>query len=209
MMYLEPVLSKKLQEVKDQFYGEMPYRKIISILNKHFKQDDFIFHLSPRVGFGLNDFAVAGYYDQEFDLCHIKILVSKHYQYLPFESSQWTNFHFAVLQVCCHEAIHQTQWQFREYDSQAHYNQKLSFSAPKYKEKIYLADPDEIEAYAHDIAMEIKFYYPKKDPVDILKHINRFKKIWSFFYYKHTFDDDHWITIKSKLLRKTYKWLGT
>jgi hypothetical protein len=80
-------------------------------------------------------------------------------------------------------------------------------SSSNEEEKEYLADPDEIDAYGHDIAMEIKFFYPKQDPYEVLNKIGSKRKLWSYNYYKKTFKGDDWSHIKSRLLKKTYQWI--
>ena len=55
--------------------------------------------------------------------------------------------------------------------------------------------------------MEIKFYYPKKDPYEVLRNISRYKKIWSYNYYKKTFKNDDWSEVKNSLLKKAFQWL--
>ena len=72
----------------------------------------------------------------------------------------------------------------------------------------YLAELDEIDAYVHDIAMEIREYYPKSDPMDVLRNINKRRKLWSWNYYRSAFKDSKdWSDVKTRLLKKTYLWL--
>ena len=110
-------------------------------------------------------------------------------------------------QVCQHETIHQLQWQNRESDEQPCTLDFRNLTGSISEEKEYLSDIDEIDAYGHDIAMEIKYSYPNKDPYEILKTIDSRRKVWSYIYYKKTFKGDDWSNIKNRLLKKTYQWM--
>ena len=72
----------------------------------------------------------------------------------------------------------------------------------------YLAEIDEIDCYAHDIAMEIREFYPKMDPFVVLGSINKRRKIWSWRYYRNTFKHSpDWSEVRDRLLKKIYLWL--
>ena len=109
-------------------------------------------------------------------------------------------------QVIQHETIHQLQYQHRD----CHDIAKLDFRDLRgslNEEREYLADKDEIDAYGHDIAMEIKYHYPGKDPYNILKNISKVRKLPSYNYYKQTFKTTKWSMVKKRLLKKTYNWI--
>jgi len=72
---------------------------------------------------------------------------------------------------------------------------------------IYLADKDEIDAYAHDLALEILKYYFKNDPYVILSSLKNRRYCWTFQYYKRTFKNQDWVKVKKRLLKKTFLWL--
>jgi hypothetical protein len=65
---------------------------------------------------------------------------------------------------------------------------------------------DEIDAYGHDIALEIKHYYPRTDPLKILRYPTRYNKLTSFFIYNRAFKGVNWRDIKKTLIRKAYNW---
>jgi hypothetical protein len=76
------------------------------------------------------------------------------------------------------------------------------------EEADYLSEFDEIDAYAHDIALEIVHYYPGTDRFEILRTINRRRFVYSWRLYKKTFRDcDDWSDIRHRLLSKVYRWL--
>jgi hypothetical protein len=76
------------------------------------------------------------------------------------------------------------------------------------EERIYLSDIDEIEAFAHDLALEMQFYYPGKKINDILSRPSRFRKLTTYKVYKRAFGKTDWSDIRKNLLKKTYKWLS-
>ena len=71
----------------------------------------------------------------------------------------------------------------------------------------YYGDADEIDAYAHDIATEIKRYYPNRNPYEVLKNINKTRKVHSYNYYRRTFSKCEWGGIKKQLLKKIFNWI--
>jgi hypothetical protein len=68
-----------------------------------------------------------------------------------------------------------------------------------------LSDVDEVEAYAHDLAMEIEFYYSKYKINDVLRNPSRFRKLTTYKVYKNAFKNTDWTNIRKMLLKKTYK----
>jgi hypothetical protein len=71
----------------------------------------------------------------------------------------------------------------------------------------YFAMVEEIDAYAHDLAMEICFNYPHMPPRDILKNINHCDGLETWKIYKKYFRKARWLHVRNELLRKTYRWL--
>ena len=207
-MYLNAWLNDHLEQLKHTLIGTHSYKFIVEQLNQKLKTEGFHFKVRRNPFMGVKDLAVSGLYDIEKNKKIITIIFSKHFKEYTIERYFWKRFKFAVSQTCQHEVIHQCQWAFRTYDKHATYTSRYRFSQGNYKQKIYLSDPDEIEAYAHDIAMEIKFFYPKRNPYHVLKYANRFANLWSYQYYRQTFGKKDWKLIQPKLIRKTYKWLG-
>ncbi len=207
-MYLESKINQMLDSVRNELIGVHTYSHLIRTLNRVFKPERFMFKIKKRPYFSEHDLSVSGLYDIEQDLMIIYLLVSKDYNHFEITKKSWKKIKFAISQTCQHEAIHQHQWQFKDYQPDKGLRTRYNFPDKNYREKIYLSDPDEIEAYAHDIAMEIKFFYPNRNSLEVLKHAGRFKKLWSYQYYLHTFYDCNWDFIRSKLIKKTYKWLG-
>lgn len=208
-MYLAPAIDQVLDSKKSKLIGRSSHYYITSVLNRAFgKQMPFKFRYETFVDYGKEDFSVSGLYDMDADVKYVILNFPKQYKSFTITPDMWPEFRFAVSQVCQHETIHQLQWQHRDVDMDE--TCPLDFrnlSGTMAEEKEYLADADEIDAYGHDIAMEIKFSYPKRNPYEILKTIDSKKKIWSYTYYKKTFKGDDWSIIKKRLLKKAYLWL--
>lgn len=210
-MFLSKLIDDVLEENKAllldfHFYRELVYKLTYIFLDR----EQFLFTYRPMPFLERSQFAVSGLYDYETNKKIITLNLSSHYRKFNIHHHNWKIFKFCVSQVCQHESIHQLQWQKR--DNSTFVQEPIDFrlhpkNTDEEEEKNYLADPDEIDAYAHDIAMEIKFYYPDQNPYSILKHIRRKRKVWSYHYYRNTFKRDDWTEIRRLLLKKTYTWL--
>lgn len=208
-MYLASTINEVLESKKSRLLGKNTYFHIINILNRAFKKvEPFKFKFELYEDYGKGDFSVSGLYDMSEDTRYIVINLPKTFKTFNIDEAKWKEFKFALSQVCQHETIHKLQWQHR--DGIECDRLPLEFRSEistKEEEQNYLNDVDEIDAYAHDIAMEIKFFYPKKDPLKVLQKLSRHKKIWSYVYYKRTFRGTNWSSIRNRLLKKTYLWL--
>lgn len=211
-MYLAGLINDVLESKKDKLIGRSSHFYICDVLNRAFRKTEpfkFIYETYPD--YGRDDYSVSGVYDMEEDVKYVVLNFSKSCKTFTIKPEKWKEFKFAVSQVCQHEAIHQCQWSFvadpslRSLDKE-----KLDFrniEGTVDEEQEYLADPDEIDAYGHDIAMEIMYFYPRKDPFRVLQEIDRHRKLWSYNYYKKTFKNEDWSEIKNRLLKKAYKWI--
>jgi len=210
-MYLARQIDDILESKKDKLVGRNSYYYIIQVLNRSFhKIEPFTFRYETFKDFNQGDYSVSGYFDSEHGTKYIILNFSNNHKTFTICSQRWKEFKFTLSQVCQHESIHQHQWQHR--DSSMYEVLPPEFRNAEEKtdineERDYLSDFDEIDAYAHDIIMEIKHYYPKKCPYRVLKSMNHHKKIWSYNYYKKTFKGTEWNVIKNRLYKKAYKWI--
>lgn len=208
-MYLAGLIDHVLEDSKYMLVGKTYHQILADTLTKQFeKHEPFIFRIERHLFLSVTDLAVSGLYDQEEDKKYITLNVSKHFKKYQLEPDKWSDFKFLVSQVCQHESIHQNQWRKRgiehfEFDPVIFKSEKTS----RLEQQLYLADLDEIDAYAHDIAMEIKYYYPKCNPYTILKNISKKRKLWSYTFYKNTFRGEDWSYIRQQLHKKIYSWL--
>ena len=208
-MYLADTIDSVLESKKDKLIGRSSHFFICDVLNRAFKKvEPFKFRYELYDNYDREDYSISGVYDQDIDVKYIILNFSSTCKTFTLRPEKWKEFKFGISQVCQHESIHQCQWSVR--DASLFNCEKVDFRTedPSEEDKDYLADYDEIDAYGHDIAMEIKFYYPKKDPYEVLKNISRYKKIWSYNYYKKTFKNDDWSEVKHSLLKKAFRWLS-
>lgn len=208
-MYLAGLIDDILESKKDKLVGRSTYFYICNVLNRAFKpHDPYKFKFETYEEYDKNDYSISGVYDMDEDTKYIVLNFPKSCKTFTLKSDKWEEFKFGISQVCQHESIHQCQWSYRNPDCYPE-REQLDFRNKENREEDqeYLADPDEIDAYAHDIAMEIKFYYPKKDPHKVLQNANRYRKLWSYKYYRNTFKGEDWSEIRHLLLKKTFKWL--
>lgn len=160
-----------------------------------------------------DEYALSGYYRPENDIVTIAFHVNSRNCLVGFEEQEWTDFKFLFSQTLQHELIHRFQYASREglYDPVQEEIDHRYFDTVSIEDEIlYMKDTDEIDAYAHDIAMEILFHYKKESPLSVLRRIDKTRKVWSYNYYKGIFkkhSSREWPVIKKRLLKKTFTWL--
>ena len=207
-MYLAPDINKTLVDNEKIFIGQLTYATVVRRLNKIFGHSrDLKFKYETFGDIPLDDFTVSGLYDMFFDKKYIILNFSNKTNTIVFNRHTIEPFFFLVSQTIQHETIHQNQWMNRDAGDEA---VKLDFrimNGTAAEEKEYLSDIDEIDAYAHDIAMEIKRYYPNRNPYEVLKNIQKTRKLSSFNYYRQTFSKCDWYKIKKQLYKKIYNWM--
>ena len=208
-MHLAPAIDQVLEDKKSKLLGRPTYYQIAGTLTRSYKKANipFKFRFETFDDYGPDDLSVSGLYDMEEDIKYIILNFPKEQKHYKITNENWRDFKFAVSQVCQHETIHELQWQNRELDGEPCEIDFRNLTGSITEEKEYLSDIDEIDAYGHDIAMEIKFCYPKKDPYEILRTIDTRKKLWSYNYYKKIYKGDDWSKIKKRLLKKTFQWM--
>lgn len=159
------------------------------------------------------DFDVSGYFDTDRACMPISITVhlDPSREKVEFTPSFFSRFKFRFAQTLHHEMIHAEQW-----ESRAHLLEKKIDIFPSTrlsKHRIlmidYLRDHHEIEAYAHDIAMEINTFYPKVNPATVIKRLERYRKVKTYSYFTAAFKNTEWQKVQKMLLRKIWKWVPT
>lgn len=206
-MYLSTYVNEVLESKKDKLTGWNPYYRIVSALNKSFGEKNLKFRYERFDSILRDDYSVSGLYDMSKDVRYIILNFSNQHYDFRLPPNKWKEFKFLISQTIQHETIHQLQWQKKPEECEYVHLDFRNIASEGDEEKEYLAEMDEIDAYAHDIAMEIKFFYPRLHPHTVLKTIDKRKKIYSYSYYKRVFKKDDWSSIRSRLLKKTYNWL--
>lgn len=221
-MYLANKLQKELDEhfSADEFlYKSVKYSKISESLNKIVKPLDarvrVIRDKKMKVPYGSKHqiYTISGYFDtlKKKNAIMINIHLNPVKKEFKFTRSGFNSFRFMFSQVVQHEFIHKTQYTFRPKQSdrqiKVHYSQQLS--KQRLKEIDYLSSWCEIEAYAHDIAMEIKQYHSDKNPEMVIKQIDKYRNLYSYNCYKKAFKGTDWNRLKKSLLRKVWRWVDS
>lgn len=128
---------------------------------------------------------------------------------INFTPTRKKRFLFLLNQTLQHEKLH--QYQFAKRGESRFYAKTVNFTKCSSKTRMstleYFANVDEIDAYAHDLAMEIKFHYPNESPYFVLNNINKFKHLTVWNTYKNAFKGARWVYIREHLLRKTHSWM--
>lgn len=206
-MFIAQDIHQTVESCKNKILGFNSYHKITRVLNKAFGKKDLKFKFETFDDFPNNTYSFSGIYDLYSNTRFINLNVSSKSFDLALSESEWCEFKFLLSQVIQHETIHQNQWQNRVYEDGPCRLDFRNMYGSRNEEMEYLSDIDEIDAYAHDIAMEIKFYYKNRDPYECLSVINKLRKVPSYSLYKKTFRGVDWFLIRKQLLLKTYKWM--
>lgn len=213
-MYLASKINRKLDGLRDTLTGSVPIEVVWSEVQRALKSFGVVVLYDPDDRMKSTDFCCSGSYDFSRKKQAIEIVLhfnSKKRNY-NFNKKNWSEFKFLLSQVLQHELIHKSQFSFRqEFEDGGtclYYDIKGSDKSDK-EHMDYLAELDEIDAYAHDIAMEIRHHYPNLDPYKVLSTINQRKKVWSWWYYKDAFKEsaEDWSDVRNRLLKKTYLWM--
>lgn len=129
------------------------FKKLIGSIRSKFKETDFDLIIKTKKDKYLDasEFYVNAYYDAEDDFNNeppVEIVVHHNFKDIDiFSESQITDFLIQIYDATVHEYRHQQQSRHRNYQTFSNHNQS------PYKD--YLADSDEMDAYAMSIAIEL------------------------------------------------------
>ena len=208
-MYLAETIDSLIDSKKDNLIRRQWYGDFLRELKDTFKSlKDIKFVIEKFDDFEQYSYSFTGLYDMNEDKKYIVLNLSRKHKKFEMNKKMFKDFKFLLSQVIQHESIHQSQWSFRpEFKEPVTVDfRDNGMGMSKKEERIYLSEMDEIDAYGHDIALEMKHYYPKTNPLKILRHPLRYKKLTSFFIYNKAFKGINWNDIKKRLIRRAYKW---
>jgi hypothetical protein len=115
---------------------------------------------------------------------------------------------FVLCQTVQHELIHREQNRKNGgKTSHIKFSDHDNMSNKKYDMALYFAETDEIDAHAHDIAMEIRYYYKNQNPKMILNTLEKRRKIPTYVFYKKAFRSANWTKVRKKLLKRAFLYL--
>jgi hypothetical protein len=153
-----------------------------------------------------DDVGISGVFEPEDHHWPIKIEVhvSKYSDKLILSDKLTKHMVYAIFQSLSHELIHKHQYRFRD-DRAPIIMYMLGDGQPMNAKQAYLAEIDEIEAYAHDIAIDLFYNYPGK----YLDHLRdgRYMTSLAWQMYVEAFHGTDWKDIRNRLYKKTYEHL--
>lgn len=219
-MYLASKLHKELKtqfSVDDIVGQELTYGQISKKLNSILRPMGARIRVCrdpsmkmPRGSVG-QKYSFSGYFDTEKKKNAINLCVhlSPSRRKFKFTKARYNGFVFMFSQVVQHEFIHESQFAFRpEHSARKVKVLHSNMISKKRLEQIeYLREWCEIDAYAHDIAMEINQYHENMNPATVIKHIDAHRNLYSYSVYKKAFKGTDWNRLKKSLLRKIWRWL--
>jgi hypothetical protein len=192
---------------KDILIGKHTHKSFKKIIKTLFSR--YRVRVNVYVTYSYNDgvclISMGGSYDECDDKIDIDFYVSE----MPDDEliitlDFWKEFNFKLSQLMLHELIHRKQAQSREYLFEPRIYNVIQ---DVYGRREYFANSDEIDAYSHDIALEIIHFYKKRKKIEVFSKISKKKKLESFSYYRKAFGNTDWTKIYRKLMKKTYKWV--
>jgi hypothetical protein len=204
-------INRRLQDKHQAFMGQQAPDEIAAQLQQILKPWRVRVTAIGCSDVGIQEFSIGGLYDAERKRQPIilNIFFNKRQKKFIWFQHHLKEFFFLVSQVLQHELVHKNQISQRPEDARdLNSCYQVVARSDLQEEADYLSEFDEIDAYAHDIALEIVHYYPGTDRFEILRTINRRRFVYSWRLYKKTFRDcDDWSDIRHRLLSKVYRWL--
>lgn len=196
-MYLSKKVDRNIDGLRDVFIHGDNCEKTVQKFNKVFKTFKIKLNFE-HVLQSTNDYSIGAFYDDEVNRIFLTIYLDEAlYPNFFVKEKSWDLLKFKLSRTIQHELIHQNQYESRNF---------IENSYDHENEKNYLKNYDEIDAYSHDIAMEIQFFYKNSEKTEIFHKISEKKLLESYQIYKNVFSEENWDKIRKKLLKKTYKW---
>ena len=200
------------QSIRSINHNPISFKKLITCTRRTFKQHEFDIAFRTRKDrhLGTHEFYVMAYYDAEDDYNNFTpIEVVIHHNFADgdnFSKIQISEFLVQIFDAVVHEFRHRHQSTKRNYQIYSNHHQD------PYKE--YLSDPDEVDAYAVSIAIELLRVLPKDRAIRYLSRVKVLAKMRKGNAYASAnlqsyiahFDIDH---ITKTLTKKVYKHLLT
>ena len=80
------------------------------------------------------------------------------------------------------------------------------YSTARQGDLVYYASGVEVSAHAHDLALEIRTYYPNESITQVLKTSKYRKKLYTLLSYNIAYKNLDWAVLKKTLLKKMAHW---
>jgi len=193
------MLMEEIDQVKNKIVNRFLHpNKMAKIFEKQLgKKYNTIFSAYKTPKLNPDDMTVNAYFDPDASKKIEIVLVysSEIKRGLKIHEGGWEHLAFRIYQAYQHELIHKKQWKK---------NKKK-----KGRERNYFTDPDEIDAHAHDIALEFLFNgFTVEEAVNNLKKYKRVcltESITLFSYLVYFEYKDH--PALKKLVKRTVYYL--
>ena len=205
-------INRRLYQNQDRFSGAQEPAVIGKILQETFRPWGVRVIVETNADIPVHDFSIGGSFNADRRRQPIEMLLYFNPGQLQFIWTQEKRDQFTFLssQILQHELVHKSQFKNRPADVHhlSFFYDVIARNNRLQEEQEYMADLDEIDAYAHDIALEILLHYPDQNPYKILATLPRRRLCFSWNLYKRAFRNcDDWSQVKHRLYSKIYRWL--
>lgn len=201
-------IQERILKYKDDYIGFHNHKSFCDLIKKTFRGYKVKVQIHPLECMDFLDthfIVIGGSYDEDTNYIHLDFYTSNYdNDFIEVKLEFWNQFSFELSQTIQHEMVHRDQNKNRSSDF---ISKIYKFEKNGDSEREYLSNCDEIDAYSHDIALEVYHFYKKKKYSDVFSKISRKKHCKSYQIYEKCFQGSNWTHIKKKLLKKTYKWL--
>lgn len=155
----------------------------------------------------LHEVAIGGEFDTERvrQPISIDLMLSNKGSNLKVNRNNLDGIMYLLFQVLCHELVHKYQYQ-RRVEDHLTYHIMLDDKAEMNEDQEYLAEMDELDAYGHDLALELV----RLNPVDPFYELANLSNVTCVTWdsYTEAFEGTEWSDIRKQLLKKTYRHLS-
>lgn len=211
-MYEAKAINKRVDQFRHRLSGHQTPVEIAEIMQQMLRPWNVKINVRRSKEVPVTELSIGGSYDDSKKRRSIELdlyFAPKQRKFTWYDYNREATM-FLLRQVLQHELIHRYQMNSRPEDSKGHalYYAVDGQDKTQQEEIDYLSELDEIDAYAHDIAMEIVYHYPDEDPYAVLKNITRKRYLISWKIYAKAFKGcKDWDVVKHRLLAKIYGWL--
>lgn len=208
-------VRKVCTDVMSSACPKASFRSLINTIKREFKAHSIELEIKTRLinKLDINEFYVNAYYDPESDKnneCAIEVVIYHNIKSDSiFEHHQLGQFMVQIYDAVVHEFRHRYQSRARQFCN-------LVQPTDVSDTELYLADPDEVDAYAVSIAIELIRNLGNSRAIRYLHKVSRLAKIRPkglfasvtlYQYFRIFHNTDHYIL--RKLIKKVYLNLQT
>lgn len=211
-MYLAEKIDRRLTALESKWTGRMRKSTIVRQLQEALKPFGVIVMWEKNPKLKAKDYWIKAFYywNRRNQPVEVILEFSDKSPYFIWGQTNINHALFCISQAVQHELIHKSQFQHRDpdrykFDYYQPINHRKTGAAKEHLE--YLSMFDEMDTFGHDIAMEIRYHYPRLDPYEVLRTIKKRRLLTSYGYYKKAFRGLHWKDVHDRVLKNVHKWL--